>query len=146
MPICCAKSWAWARRAGSKAAPLQEAGLTKAEIRELSRQRDLPTADHPARACLASRFPYGDRISPEKLRQVAAAEAILAEAGFHQYRVRHHRAVARIEVPVEEMPRLLAEPLRAEIVEALKQLGFTYVTVDLQGFRSGSMNEPLSTT
>ena len=127
-------------------APLQEAELTKADIRELSRQRGLPTADQPSRACLASRFPYGDRISPEKLRQVAAAEALLAEAGFVQYRVRHHGTVARIEVPLAELPRLLGEPQRREIVEALQQLGFTYVTVDLQGFRSGSMNEPLSTS
>ena len=123
--------------------PLLEAGLTKAEIRELSRRRDLPTWDRPARACLASRFPYGDRITPEKLRQVAAAEELLAAAGFRQYRVRHHGALARLEVPPEDLPRLLAEPLRGRLVADLKALGFIYVTADLQGFRSGSMNEPL---
>jgi uncharacterized protein len=125
-------------------APLQEAGLTKADIRELSRRRSLATADFPSRACLASRFPYGDQITPEKLRQVAAAEALLAEAGFHQYRVRHHGAVARVEVPEEDLPRLLEDSLRQKLVAEMKRLGFTYVTVDLQGFRSGSMNEPLS--
>lgn len=124
-------------------APLQEAGLSKADIRELSRRRDLPTWDQPSRACLASRFPYGDEISPEKLRQVGAAEAALQAAGFRQCRVRHHGTVARIEVAGEELPRLVEEPLRSRIVEELKNLGFTYVTLDLQGFRTGSMNEPL---
>jgi uncharacterized protein len=125
-------------------APLQEAGLTKDDIRELSRRRGLPTWDAPARACLASRFPYGDRISPDKLRQVAQAEAFLAEAGFRQYRVRHHGPLARVEVLPEELPRLLEQPLRDRLVAALRELGFTYVTVDLQGFRSGSMNETLT--
>jgi len=124
-------------------APLQEAGLTKADIRELSRRRGLPTWDLPSRACLASRFPYGDRITPDKLRQVAQAEAVLQEAGFRQYRVRHHGSIARIEVLPEDLPRLVEEPLRSRLVAALKNLGFTYVTADLQGFRSGSMNEPL---
>lgn len=124
-------------------APLQEAGLTKADIRELSRRRGLPTWDFPSRACLASRFPYGDPITPERLRQVAQAEAALREAGFRQYRVRHHGTIARIEVPPEDLPRLTEEPLRSRLVAALQGLGFTYVTADLQGFRSGSMNEPL---
>lgn len=124
-------------------APLLEAELTKQDIRELSRERNLPTWDYPTRACLASRFPYGDQITPEKLRQVAEAEQVLAEAGFRQYRVRHHGPVARLEVPAEELPRLLTEPLHSRIVEKLKDLGFTYITADLQGFRSGSMNEPL---
>jgi uncharacterized protein len=125
-------------------APLAEADLTKEEIRELSRVRGLPTWDAPARACLASRFPYGDEISAEKLRQVAAAEDLLREAGFGQLRVRHHGDTARLEVPVADLPRLVQEPLRSRLVDALKQLGFIYVTLDLQGFRSGSMNEPLN--
>ena len=125
-------------------APLQEAGLTKEEIRELSRRRELPTWDAPSRACLASRFPYGDKITPEKLRQVAVAEAFLAAEGFRQHRVRHHGPVARVEVPAAELPRLLAEPLRGRLVAALREAGFVYVTVDLEGFRSGSMNETLT--
>ncbi len=125
-------------------APLQEAGLTKDDLRELSHRRGLPTWDAPSRACLASRFPYGDQINPEKLRQVAEAEAFLAEAGFRQYRVRHHGSIARVEVPPEDLARLLGEPLREQLVVALRELGFTYVTVDLQGFRSGSMNETLT--
>lgn len=124
--------------------PLAEAGLTKEDLRELSRARNLPTWDYPAQACLASRFPYGDQITPEKLRQVAEAEQVLAEVGFRQYRVRHHGSVARLEVPAEELPRLLTEPLRSRILNKLQHLGFTYVAADLQGFRSGSMNEPLS--
>ncbi|NLO74951.1 MAG: ATP-dependent sacrificial sulfur transferase LarE [candidate division WS1 bacterium] len=125
-------------------APLQEAGLTKMEIRELSRRRNLPTAERPSRACLASRIPYGEEITLAKLRQVAAAEELLAQAGFSQWRVRHHGSVARIEVPVEELPHLLQESLRLRLVKGFKSLGFTYVTADLQGFRSGSMNESLN--
>lgn len=125
-------------------APLQEAGLTKSAIRELSRRRGLPTWDAPSRACLASRFPYGDRITAEKLDQVARAEAVLAAAGFRQHRVRHHGAVARLEIPPEELPRLVEAPLRSTVVTQLRALGFTYVTVDLAGFRSGSMNDTLT--
>jgi uncharacterized protein len=124
-------------------APLIEAGLTKQDVREFSRDRGLPTWDKPAMACLASRFPYGSKITAEKLEQVGEAECLLRELGFRQYRARHHGSVVRIEIPVEEMSRIIEESVRTELVEGIKQLGFSYVTVDLQGFRSGSMNEPL---
>ncbi|HEY3396925.1 MAG TPA: ATP-dependent sacrificial sulfur transferase LarE [Armatimonadota bacterium] len=125
-------------------APLAEAGLTKAEVRELSRRRGLPTWDAPSRACLASRFPYGDTINVAKLQQVAQAESWLADHGFRQYRVRHHGDLARIELEAPDLARLVDEPLRSATVEHFKALGFLYVTMDLQGFRSGSMNEPLA--
>lgn len=124
-------------------APLLEAGLTKQEIRSLSREWGLETWDKPSMACLASRFPYGDGINAEKIIQVARAEEIVREMGFQQVRVRHHGAVARIEVPREELPRLAEEVNRRALVEELQALGFIYVTADLNGFRSGSMNEVL---
>ena len=124
-------------------APLIEAGLTKAEIRELSRDLGLPTWDKPSFACLASRFPYGDAITVEKLRQVEAAEAFLRSLGFRQFRVRHHDALARLEIPLEEIPGLWEEGRHAKIATRLRELGYLYVTVDLQGFRSGSLNEAL---
>ena len=126
------------------AAPLLEAGLTKEDVRELSRRRGLPTWDRPSMACLASRFPYGERITAEKLTRVGAAEQFLRSHGFHQVRVRHHGTIARIEVGPDELERLAAPAVRQTVVEKLKALGFTYVTADLQGFRSGSMNEPLA--
>jgi len=119
--------------------PLREAGLRKAEIRGLSREMGLPTWDKPAAACLSSRIPFGERITAEKLSQVARGEAILHQAGFRACRLRHHGTIARLEVPAAEMPALLAKA--AEIVKALKALGFVYVTVDLQGLRSGSLHE-----
>lgn len=124
-------------------APLIEADLIKQEIRELSRARGLPVWDKPAMACLASRFPYGHKITATKVRQVAAAERLLREAGFTQYRVRHHGDIARIEVLPEQLPRLTENRLRDKLVEEFKRLGFLYVTLDLQGYRSGSMNEGL---
>lgn len=124
-------------------APLRDAGFSKAEIRELSRHLGLPTADLPAQACLASRFPYGSRITAEKLQQVARAETALRSLGFEVIRVRHYGELARIEAPVAEFPRLLTDEIRESVVEALKGAGFTYVTLDIQGFRSGSMNEVL---
>lgn len=124
-------------------APLQEAGLTKEEIRDLSRRWSLPTWDKPAFACLSSRFPYGNLITLEKLNRVEAAEHFLRVNGFRQFRVRHHETIARVELPVEEMPRLLDDGLRRHLVAQFKSLGFQYVTLDLAGFRSGSMNEPL---
>ncbi len=127
-------------------APLIEAGLTKDDIRVISKEWGLETWDKPAMACLASRFPYGDRITTDKLHQVAAAEQTLRQMGFRQFRVRHHGQVARIEVPPEELPRLLEEVNRTEIVNSLQAAGFAYVTVDLEGFRSGSMNEVLRGT
>jgi len=119
--------------------PLREAGLTKAEIRALSREMGLPTWDKPAAACLASRIPFGERITIEKLSQVARGETLLHQLGFRACRLRHHGAIARIEVPQPEIPALLAKA--PDIVAALKALGFVYVTLDLQGLRSGSMHE-----
>jgi uncharacterized protein len=124
--------------------PLAEAGLTKQEIRELSRQAGLPTADQPASPCLASRIPYGLEVTEQRLRQVDQAEDFLRSLGFVEFRVRHHDTIARIEVPPAQIAGILAEPVRSKVVERLKSLGFQYVTVDLQGFRSGSLNEPLS--
>ena len=121
--------------------PLKEAGLTKEDIRELSREIGLPTWDKPSFACLSSRFPYGNRITKEKLAQVDQGETLLRALGFRQFRLRHHGEIARIEVPPEQFPLLLAKS--AEIVNGLKAGGFTYVTMDLQGYRTGSMNETL---
>lgn len=124
--------------------PLKEAGLTKADIRELSKAMDLPTWNKPAFACLSSRFPYGEKITDAKLRMVAAAEEYLFGLGFRQVRVRHHGDTARIEVPAEDIPRITSEAIRPGLVAAVKGVGFTYVTMDLQGYRSGSMNEVLA--
>lgn len=124
-------------------APLLEAGLTKVEIRELSRRMGLPTWDKPASACLSSRFPYGTPITPQKLQQVLEAERFLKSLGFRQLRVRHHEHIARIEIPKEEFPRLIEGDLADQIVTRFKELGYTFVTLDLQGFRSGSLNEVL---
>jgi len=123
--------------------PLQEVGLGKAEIRELSREMGLPTWDKPSLACLASRFPYGTRITPDDLKRVDAAEGVLRELGFRQVRVRHHGEIARIEVGPEEVARLLGADLRARIAERLRELGYAYVTADLEGYRTGSLNEGL---
>jgi len=125
-------------------APLMEAGFTKQDVRDLAHQRGLPTWDKPSMACLASRFPYGDHITAEKLRQVAEAEKLVRRAGVRQARVRRHGNIARIEVPPDDFTTLMAPQHREELVAAIKALGFTYVTLDLQGFRSGSMNEVLS--
>lgn len=121
--------------------PLLEAGLTKADIRALSRARALPTWDKPALACLASRFPYGRRITRPELKRVAAAEQFLHQLGFSQLRVRNHGEVARIEVAPEDLGRLLVA--RETVAAHLEGLGFTYVAMDLKGYRSGSMNETL---
>jgi len=124
-------------------APLAEAGLTKQDIRDLSRHLGRPTWNQPAQACLASRFPYGSEITAAKLQQVAEAERRMHQLGLGEVRVRHYGDLARIEVPVGDVARLAGEPLRGEVVAAIKAAGFIYVTLDLQGFRSGSMNEPL---
>jgi len=124
--------------------PLAEAELTKEDIRQLSRQAGLPTADQPASPCLASRIPYGLEITEQRLRQIDQAEGFLRSLGFVEFRVRHHDAIARIEVRAQDVPKLTVEPVRSKVVEKLKSLGFQFVTVDLQGFRSGSLNESLS--
>jgi uncharacterized protein len=129
-----------AARAMGVRAPLIEAELHKDEIRALSRQFGLPTWDKPAFACLSSRFQYGDPITAGKLRQVEAAEGVLRELGFRQFRVRHHDRVARLEIPREDIPRLWQEGRHALIVSRLRELGYLYVAVDLLGFQSGSAN------
>jgi uncharacterized protein len=124
--------------------PLIEAGLTKEEIRSLSRERGLPTWDKPAMACLASRVPYGTPITLEVLDRIAAAEAFLRSLGVRQIRLRYHGDVARIEVEPEDMNLLMHDDNRKRAVHRLRELGFRYVTLDLAGFRSGSMNEGLT--
>jgi len=131
-----------AKHMGVKA-PLIEAEFWKTEIRELSHEFGLPTWDKPSFACLSSRFQYGDAITAEKLRQVDAAEAFVRSLGFKQFRVRHHDRLARLEIARDEMARLWEDGLRDAIVERFRELGYLYVTVDLQGFRSGSANDAL---
>lgn len=123
--------------------PLIEARLTKDEIRELSRERDLPTWSKPALACLATRIPYGEPVTREKCDRVRLAEEFIRSVGFTACRCRHHGNMVRIEVPSGEIDRLLDEPTRRRIVEHLKKLGFTYIGIDLEGYRPGSMNETL---
>ena len=125
------------------ASPLRTAQLTKAEIRFLSQKYELPTWDKPSFACLASRFAYGEPITREKLLAVDKAEQFLAELGFSQFRVRVHGNLARIEVAPAQLGLAAKEPLRSEIYQKLKELGFTYVALDLAGYRTGSMNESL---
>lgn len=123
--------------------PLREAGLTKDEIRQLSKQLELPTFQKQSFACLASRIPYGERITAEKLKRIEEAEDFLKKKGFSYYRVRIQDKLARIEVLPKDIERFLEEDLRNEVVAYFKQLGFLYVTLDLQGYRTGSMNEVL---
>ena len=151
-------------------APLKEAGLTKAEIRQLSAELGLPTADKPQMACLSSRIPYGERVTPGKLRMIEEAENVLRDLGFHDVRVRHHELgvvrgarnvndaatsetnheprttnpvahLARIELGVSEIPKLVESDAFAQVADALKQIGYAHVTLDLAGYRRGSMNE-----
>jgi uncharacterized protein len=122
--------------------PLQEAGLTKQDIRDLSHWLALPTWDKPAAACLSSRFAYGDPITVEKLSQVAKAESHLRRLGYRGFRVRHHDEVARIEMPVDQLAGALAD--RDEIVAGVKAAGYRFVTIDLEGYQSGRMNEGLN--
>ena len=124
-------------------APLIEAALWKEEIRVLSRELGLPTWDKPSFACLSSRFQYGDAITAEKLRRIDDAEAFVRSLGFRQFRVRHHDRLARLELTPEEMPRLWEDDRHRAIVRRFRELGYLYVTLDLQGFRSGSANEAL---
>jgi len=123
---------------GNARAPLAEAGFTKDEIRECSRARNLPTWDKPSFACLASRVPTGNPISPDILLKVEKAEEALRAAGFRQYRARHHDTLCRIEVSTEDFPLLLQPETRDKIVKALGALGYRYVTLDLTGYRTGS--------
>ncbi|HTY87715.1 MAG TPA: ATP-dependent sacrificial sulfur transferase LarE [Candidatus Acidoferrum sp.] len=155
-------------------APLKEAGLTKTDIRELSAQLGLPTADKPQMACLSSRIPYGEAVTPEKLAMIEAAENVLRDLGFHDVRVRHHElrnaepggrnqspavrktpdsavrhppsalALARLELGPAEMPRFLADGLCGRVAAALQSIGYAHVTLDLQGYRRGSLNERLA--
>jgi uncharacterized protein len=129
-------------------APLKEAGLTKSEIRALSAEMGLPTADKPQMACLSSRVPYGEAVTPEKLRMIEEAEYVLRDLGFYDVRVRHHEgvgggksaALARIEVGADEIRKLLVNETFARVVEALRKIGYAHVTLDLQGYRRGSLN------
>jgi len=123
--------------------PLREVGLTKLEIRQLSQRLGLPTWDKPSFACLSSRFPYGFGIDKEKLKMVDAAENVLRDFSFRVFRVRHYGDTARIEVSPNEIARFADAALRAAIVKKLKELGYTYITLDLEGYRTGSMNEVL---
>ncbi len=138
-------------RPGSRAAeelkvrsPLKEIGFVKDEIRELSRHLGLTTWDKPAMACLSSRFPYYTRIHSEALGQIEQAEEYLRSLGLSQLRVRHHETIARIEVPKEDIARLMDPQLREAVVHRLKELGYAYVTLDLAGYRTGSLNETLT--
>jgi pyridinium-3,5-biscarboxylic acid mononucleotide sulfurtransferase len=124
-------------------APLVEAGLGKADVRRLAKELGLPNWEKPALACLSSRVPYGTPVTIGVLSQIERAEALLHDLGFRNFRVRHHQKLARIEVGPDDMRRLLDEALRGRVVSGLKELGYIYITLDLQGFRSGSGNEVL---
>jgi len=123
--------------------PLMESGLSKEDIRELSRSAGLPTADLPASACLASRFPYGVRITEEKLRMVDRGEEQLREMGFRVFRVRHHEELVRLEFGREDLRKAMNPEMAARLAVAFKSLGYTFVTIDLEGYRTGSLNETL---
>ena len=131
-------------------APLKEAGLTKADIRALSAELGLPTADKPQMACLSSRIPYGEAVTPGKLRMIEAAENTLRDLGFYDVRVRHHELklghLARIEVGGAEVVKFLADGLAPRIAADLRHIGYTHVTLDLLGYRRGSLNEPVATS
>lgn len=124
--------------------PLKEVGLLKPEIRHLSRRLGLSTWEKPSYACLSSRFPYYSEISAEALRKVDQAEECLREFGFSQFRVRHHGQTARIEIVPEEFPDFMNKKVMERIIKTFKKIGYIYVTLDLEGYRTGSMNEPLS--
>ncbi|MEY4167231.1 MAG: ATP-dependent sacrificial sulfur transferase LarE [Acidobacteriota bacterium] len=133
-----------AARELSVRSPLLEAGLTKEEIRFLSRRAELPVWDRPASACLSSRIPYGMPVTIEKLSKIELGESLLRNLGFQQMRVRHHGDLARIEISPDEMPRALDLELLQQLNTGFKALGFRYVTIDLQGYRTGSLNESLA--
>ena len=123
--------------------PLDEAGLTKDDIRALARAAGLASWDEPASACLSSRIPYGDEVTVERLRRIERAESVLRNLGFRIFRVRHHDDTARLEIAKAEMPRALDPDVNAQLVSSLKALGYQYVSLDLQGYRLGSLNETL---
>jgi uncharacterized protein len=123
--------------------PLLDAGLTKTDIRELSRRVDLPVWDRPASACLSSRIAYGIEVTPERLAVVEKGEEALRALGFRQFRVRHHDNLVRLEISPEELPRALTPEMVGKFVEIFKPLGFNFVTLDLEGYRSGSLNTHL---
>ncbi len=125
-------------------APLLDAGLTKSEIRELARQFGLKVWDKPASACLSSRMEYGRAVTPDALRVIESGEDALRAMGFRQFRVRHHGEMVRIEIAREELPLALTQEMASEFTQVFKALGFKFVTLDLEGFRSGSMNQLLS--
>jgi len=133
------------RAAGERGvlSPLLDAGLSKADVRALSREAGLPTAELPASACLSSRLPYGTEVTVERLSQVERGEALLRELGFQQVRLRHHGELARVEVEPSELALALDPRMAARIVAVLKPLGFKWVSLDLEGYRSGSLNEAL---
>ena len=131
-----------AREHGVKS-PLDDADLTKADIRELARAAGLESWNEPASACLSSRIPYGSEVTDERLRQIERAEQVVRDLGFRIFRVRHHDAVARLEIARAEMPRALDAEVNAKLVSSLKALGYQYVSLDLQGYRLGSLNEAL---
>ncbi|TKJ39840.1 TIGR00268 family protein [candidate division LCP-89 bacterium B3_LCP] len=124
--------------------PLRQCGMTKADIRERSRELGLETWDLPSFACLASRFPYGTEITPEALRKVETAENAFFERGFRLVRVRHYGDMARIELAPDELPRLFEDNIKEDLVHILKDAGYNYITVDLEGYRTGSMNEGIA--
>lgn len=124
--------------------PLREIGFTKQEIRTLSKYFDVPTWNKQSFACLSSRFPYGETITEEKLGMVDRAEQLLLDLGFHQLRVRIHGTIARIELMPEEFPEFMADDVRLKVYDEFKKIGFTYVTLDIRGYRTGSMNETLT--
>lgn len=135
------------RKASAEAgirSPLLEAGLTKAEIRRLSRSKNLPTWDRPASPCLASRIPYGTPVTAETLNKIARGEQYLHSLGFRQLRLRHHGDIARIELDQEDMVKIITPEIRQDIVTKLKALGYKYVALDLTGYRTGSLNEVLN--
>jgi len=121
--------------------PLKEAGMGKREIRALARQLGVPVWDKPAMACFSSRLPYGSKVDVASLSMIYKAEKLLHDLGFHQLRVRHHDKIARIEVERSEMPRLIEEEMSRAVTDGLRKIGYTYVTIDLLGYRTGSMNE-----
>jgi uncharacterized protein len=123
--------------------PLDEVGLAKNEIRALSREAGLPTWDVPASACLSSRIPYGSEVTEEKLRQIEQAEDVLRDLGFRVFRVRHHETLARLEIAKDEMARAFEPAVCERLTRELRALGYRHVTIDLQGYRLGSLNEAL---